>query len=112
MKKIIMGICIFTTPALAIDITSDFGATLYQKSMLGCQITIENEGLADKFVSVEDLCQCVAYNLVTSLKTNDAVAIENGVEDEATAKRVSKLSNDVNEKCMKQFAKPGTIKNK
>lgn len=99
-------------PALAIDVESDFGATLYQQSMLGCQVAVVNEGLADKFVSVQDLCQCVAYNFVTSLSAKDAVAIEQGVEDKAVAKRVSKLSTDVNTECMKQFANPDAMKNK
>ena len=112
MKKLIMGICIFTTPALTIDVTSEFGATLYQQSKFGCQAAVVNEGLADKFVSVEALCHCVAQNFVTSLSAKDAVAIEQGVEDKAVAKRVSKLSTDVNEKCMKQFANPEAMKNK
>lgn len=112
MKKIILGICIFTTPALAIDVESDFGAKLYQQSLLGCQVAVVNEGLADKFVSVEALCHCVAQNFVTSLNAKDAVAIEHGVEDKAVAKRVSKLSTDVNTECMKQFANPDAMKNK
>lgn len=103
---------IFTTPALAMDVTSDFGAKLYQQSKFACQAVIINEGLADKFVSVEAVCNCVAHDIVTSLSAKDAVAIEQGVEDEATAKRVSKLSTDANEKCMKKFVNPDAMKNK